>query len=54
MNECDSNPCSQYASCIDKVGLYECMCMFGYNGENCEEGTFQNIINYVPLHMCTL
>ena len=40
INECESNPCKNRATCEDKVNSYSCKCMAGYTGTNCESGTF--------------
>lgn len=37
-NECNSNPCQNGASCIDKVNRYTCSCVSGYMGTHCETG----------------
>ena len=37
INECDNNPCQQYASCTNTEGSYNCNCSSGYmaNGATC-------------------
>ena len=34
-DECDSNPCMNGATCVDKLNAYECCCAPGWNGTNC-------------------
>ena len=38
INECESNPCQNGATCRDLVGGYVCSCGGGYTGPNCEGG----------------
>lgn len=38
MNECQSDPCLNGATCIDGVGSYTCDCVAGYTGIHCETG----------------
>ncbi|KAI0242847.1 hypothetical protein LSAT2_010859 [Lamellibrachia satsuma] len=35
-NECHSNPCTNGATCNDSVNSYNCTCLEGYTGANCE------------------
>ena len=38
INECNSRPCENGATCNDEVDAYNCSCVDGYNGTNCETG----------------
>ena len=38
VNECSSNPCQNGATCSDSVDFYNCTCLPGYEGVNCETG----------------
>ena len=40
INECDSHPCMNGATCNDAVNAYNCTCVGGYEGVNCENGMF--------------
>ena len=42
INECDSTPCQNGATCnnTQPPGTYRCDCVPGYNGTNCEIGEF--------------
>ena len=40
INECDSHPCTNGATCIDEVNAYKCTCVDSYTGTNCEIGMF--------------
>lgn len=35
-NECESNPCSNGGTCLDRVGEFQCICPVGYAGSRCE------------------
>ena len=37
---CDSNPCENGATCRDQGDRYECECVAGYAGSNCELGEY--------------
>ncbi|KAK0424454.1 hypothetical protein QR680_008672 [Steinernema hermaphroditum] len=36
IDECATRPCLHYGSCTDKVNGYECRCLVGTHGKNCE------------------
>jgi len=37
INECDSAPCQNGATCqVNGLGRYRCHCPYGYTGEHCE------------------
>ncbi|XP_070697001.1 protein jagged-1b-like [Pempheris klunzingeri] len=36
INDCESNPCSNGGTCIDKVSVYQCICGDGWEGDHCE------------------
>ena len=38
IDECESNPCKNGASCIDGIGSHTCNCPQGYTGDECEIG----------------
>ena len=43
INECSSSPCRNGATCLDLVNKYECQCVAGYTGTNCEQGLASTI-----------
>ena len=47
INECNSNPCQNGATCNDHFNTYNCTCVPGYTGTNCETGA------YLCLHVST-
>uniref|UniRef100_A0AAY4ARE6 Delta-like protein n=1 Tax=Denticeps clupeoides TaxID=299321 RepID=A0AAY4ARE6_9TELE len=36
INDCESSPCRNGGTCIDKVNVYQCICADGWEGPNCE------------------
>lgn len=32
IDECTSNPCSEYATCINTAGSFSCVCLQNYTG----------------------
>ena len=40
IDECNSAPCQNGATCVDHVNRYSCSCAAGYAGTNCGSGKF--------------
>ena len=40
LNYCLPNPCQNGGNCTDGVKSYNCSCVKGFNGKNCENGQF--------------
>ena len=38
IDECQSDPCQNSATCNDHINGYTCNCTDGYTGSNCESG----------------
>ena len=38
INECESSPCNNFGTCNDEVNGYNCSCVAGFTGEDCETG----------------
>ena len=38
IDECASNPCGEGGACSDGVDTYDCECLTGWTGDNCETG----------------
>jgi len=36
INECDPNPCQNGASCVDGIYGYNCTCLSGFSGDQCD------------------
>ena len=45
IDDCESNPCQNGATCQDGIGLYSCSCPTGYEGDQCQIGENINIQN---------
>ncbi|KAK4432266.1 Wall-associated receptor kinase [Sesamum alatum] len=45
INECESNPCDNYASCTNTLGSYSCSCSDGYNGDGTKDGLRCTAVN---------
>ena len=39
IDDCSPNPCEHGGSCTDGVNSYDCDCLTGYTGVNCQTGT---------------
>ena len=57
INECIPDPCQNGGSCTDVVNDYNCTCVLGFNGTNCENSTsitylvyFKNLVMRVQEH----
>ena len=44
INECDSMPCQNGATCTDGIASYTCSCPAGYTGILCETGKCRFIL----------
>ena len=38
-NDCDPNPCA-HGACHDRVNDYECECLAGWEGKDCDIGKY--------------
>ena len=45
IDECSSNPCVNGGKCENDVNGYRCICLAGYKGSRCEQGT--SILSYL-------
>jgi hypothetical protein len=41
IDECVPEPCQNNGTCTDQINAYECQCIPGFNGTNCENGKSQ-------------
>ena len=49
IDECMSEPCQNGASCVDDINSYNCTCVDGFEGSNCENGkTKEFFLNVSP------
>lgn len=46
-DQCEPNPCKNGAVCKDGVSSYVCWCPAGYEGRNCEIGTYRGLIPWL-------
>ena len=37
IDECESDPCANGATCVNLRGKYKCMCASGFHGSNCNK-----------------
>ena len=44
IDECSSNPCEHGSTCNNLVNNYTCTCTPGYDGYNCQHGTYISLI----------
>ncbi len=43
IDECESIPCSNGATCINEINAYHCICQAGYNYSHCQNGTANSL-----------
>ena len=43
IDDCDPNPCQNGGTCSDEVNAYNCICVEGYTGTDCENETITPI-----------
>ena len=46
IDDCATNPCQNGGACTDGVDSYNCTCMDGFNGTNCELSEFCVVIMF--------
>ena len=46
VNECLASPCLNQGTCENNDGSYNCRCVPGWEGQNCEIGTTPNFISH--------
>ena len=45
INDCNSDPCENGATCDDGVNDYKCTCMAGYDGKNCSQSKLNHLFS---------
>ena len=52
-DECSSNPCKNSGTCVEKVADYQCTCLIGFTGKNCESGEWYSElkIDHICIHL---
>ena len=51
INECDSNPCGNGATCNEQFDMYNCTCAAGYTGIHCESRKTNVQVNYTLVYL---
>jgi len=51
VNECESAPCLNGATCLDMPANYSCICPPAYSGHHCQQRTYYYKLHYPEL--CT-
>lgn len=54
IDECLPDPCHNNGTCTDLVNDYQCNCVAGFNGTNCEKSKHFKYIRYSSLNMSNL
>jgi len=36
LNECESEPCLNRGTCVDRPGFFVCVCVEGFGGKTCQ------------------
>ena len=49
IDNCESLPCQNGGQCINAVGTYNCVCVTGYTGYNCESMNYWTQIKHALL-----
>lgn len=42
VDDCQSEPCENGGTCIDKIDSFLCLCLPSYGGDMCEKGESEN------------
>lgn len=42
VDDCQSEPCENGGTCIDKIDSFLCLCLPSYGGDTCEKGESEN------------
>jgi len=50
INECVSTPCQNGGTCADGINGYTCTCANGWEGAQCQSGTYIGE-SYITVHM---
>lgn len=46
-NECSSGPCQNNGTCLDLINRFQCRCVPGYTGTQCEIGNMFLLVNRI-------
>ena len=50
IDDCTPNPCENGGKCVDGVDDYECDCVAGFTGDDCEDG-MNSLLYHVSLFL---
>lgn len=51
IDECESEPCHNGATCEDKINGYTCICPTGFLGKCCKPSVTQDIVKHRPVYL---
>ena len=51
LNECESNPCQNSATCVDLIGYYSCQCTDGFTGKQGTVDLLQVFVFLIPANL---
>lgn len=47
IDECESNPCLNGGTCLDRLNHFQCECVRGFRGTLCERNVSKDIVTFI-------